>query len=239
LSNFERPGHALDNKLLASLPRGLFDELVPHLTTAIFPQGLVLREPGDEISDIYFPHNGMISLLTVMRDGKAIEVATVGREGVVGAMAGFDLYRSLVRIVVQLPMAVSKMTSPHFRKVLASSDAIQKMSLQYNEVLLSQARVTAACNALHPIEGRFCRWLLQTADRDSDDDEISLTQGFLAEMLGVRRTSVTDVAQKIQQSGAITYSRGVIKILDRPALERLSCECYEALLDQSQLLSKS
>jgi CRP-like cAMP-binding protein len=102
-------------------------------------------------------------------------------------------------------------------------------------VLLSQARVTAACNALHSIEARFCRWLLQSADRAASDT-VALTQEFLAEMLGVRRTSVTEVASKVQNAGAITYSRGVIRILDRPALLRMSCECYETLLDQSAVL---
>ena len=96
--------------------------------------------------------------------------------------------------------------------------------------------MTAACNALHPIEARFCRWLLQSADR-SASDTVALTQEFLAEMLGVRRTSVTEVARKVQNAGVITYSRGVIKILDRAALMRMSCECYETLLDQSAALA--
>ncbi len=103
-------------------------------------------------------------------------------------------------------------------------------------MLLSQARVTAACNALHSIEARFCRWLLQSADRAASET-VPLTQEFLAEMLGVRRTSVTEVASKVQAAGAITYSRGVIKILDRPALLRISCECYETLVDQSAALA--
>jgi hypothetical protein len=107
---------------------------------------------------------------------------------------------------------------------------------EYNEVLLSQARVTAACNAMHVIEARFCRWLLQSADR-AGNTTVNLTQEFLAEMLGVRRTSVTEVASKIQSAGAINYARGVINILDRPALEKMSCDCYQTLLDQSVVLS--
>jgi CRP-like cAMP-binding protein len=163
-----------------------------------------------------------------MRDGKAIEVATVGREGVVGAMAGLGLYRSSVRVVVQLPMAVTTITSSHFRKAVENSDEVRDLCLRYNEVLLEQARVTAACNALHPVESRFCRWLLQTADR-AESSTVQLTQEFLAEMLGVRRTSVTEVASNIQKRGAITYSRGIIQIVDRAALERLACECYQTL----------
>jgi CRP-like cAMP-binding protein len=231
------PPHApMDNKLLASLPRGDFNLLIAHLTTVSLPQGLAVLETGEEVDQVYFPHDGMMSLLAVMRDGKAIETATVGREGVVGAMAGLGLYRSLVRIVVQLPMTVSKIASSQFRKAVTGSDPLRNMCIQYNEVLLTQARVTAACNALHPVEARFCRWLLQSADRAASDT-VPLTQELLAEMLGVRRTSVTEVAGKIQSEGVITYSRGVIKILDRAGLERLSCECYQTLLDHSATLT--
>ena len=226
----------LDNRLLAALPRDQFDKLLPHLSAASMQQGIVLSEAGDEVDQIYFPHDGMLSLLAVLRDGKAIETATVGREGVVGAMAGLGLYKSLVRVVVQMPLTCSKIAAPHFRTAVAASEALRNLCIRYNEVLLSQARVTAACNALHPIEARFCRWLLQSADR-SASDTVALTQEFLAEMLGVRRTSVTEVASRVQSAGVITYSRGVIKILDRPALMRMSCECYETLLEQSAALT--
>ena len=229
-------GLPLDNKLLASLPRGDFERLLPHLTTVALQQGMVLMESGDEVDQIYFPISGMLSLLAVLRDGKAIETATVGREGVVGAMAGLGLYKSLVRVVVQMPLTCTKIAATHFRTVAAASDPVRHLAIRYNEVLLSQARVTAACNALHSIEARFCRWLLQCADRAASDT-IPLTQEFLAEMLGVRRTSVTEVASKVQSAGAITYSRGVIKILDSAALMRMSCECYETLLDQSATLA--
>jgi len=228
-------GHPLDNKLLASLPGDHFDRLLPHFTSVQLPQGLVMFESGDEVDQVYFPHYGMLSLLAVLRDGKAIETATVGREGVVGAMAGLGLYKSLVRVVAQMPVACSKIAATHFRTVATGSDPVRNLCIRYNEVLLSQARVTAACNALHSIEARFCRWLLQSADRAATDT-VTLTQEFLAEMLGVRRTSVTEVASKVQNAGAITYSRGVIRILDRPALLRMSCECYETLLDQSAVL---
>src|SRR6202035_4839633 len=167
----------LDNKLLASLPRDHFDRLLPHLSTVVLPQGDILVEAGDEVDQIYFPHYGMLSLLVVLRDGKAIETATVGREGVVGAMAGLGLYKSLVRVVVQMPVACSKIAATHFRAAAAGSDSVRNLCIRYNEVLLSQARVTAACNALHPIEARFCRWLLQSSDR-SASDTVALTQEF-------------------------------------------------------------
>ena len=230
-----KAGLPLDNILLAALPRDHFDRLLPNLSTVVLQQGVVLYESGDEVDQVYFPQYGMLSLLAVLRDGKAIETATVGREGVVGAMAGLGLYKSLVRVVVQLPVACSRIAATHFRTVAATSDPIRNLCIRYNEVLLSQARVTAACNALHSIEARFCRWLLQSADRAAGDT-VNLTQELLAEMLGVRRTSVTEVASKVQAAGAITYSRGVIRILDRDALLRMSCECYETLLDQSATL---
>jgi CRP-like cAMP-binding protein len=228
-------GRPLDNKLLAALPRDQFELLAPHLVAVSLQQGEVLAEPGDEFDAVYFPQGGMLSLLAVLSDGKAIETATVGREGVVGAMAGLGLYRSLVRVVVQLPVLVSKIPAPQFRKAVAKSDAVRNMCIQYNEVLLSQARITAACNALHVVEARLCRWLLQSADR-AESDTVALTQEFLAEMLGVRRTSVTEVAGKIQTAGAINYSRGQITILNRPVLEQMSCECYQTLVDQSAIL---
>jgi len=230
-----KAGLPLDNILLAALPRDHFDRLLPNLSTVVLQQGVVLYESGDEVDQVYFPQYGMLSLLAVLRDGKAIETATVGREGVVGAMAGLGLYKSLVRVVVQLPVACNRIAATHFRTVAATSEPIRNLCIRYNEVLLSQARVTAACNALHSIEARFCRWLLQSADRAAGDT-VNLTQELLAEMLGVRRTSVTEVASKVQAAGAITYSRGVIKILDRDALLRMSCECYETLLDQSATL---
>jgi CRP-like cAMP-binding protein len=226
----------LDNKLLAALPRSELNLLVPQLSVATMGQTTLVYETGDEVDQVYFPHNGMFSLLAVMRDGKAIETATVGREGVVGAMAGLGLYRSLVRVVVQLPLIASKIAASQFRKAAAASEPIRDLAVHYNEVLLTQARITAACNALHPVEARFCRWLLQSADR-AGSDTVTLTQELLAEMLGVRRTSVTEVAGKMQHEGVITYSRGVIRILDRAGLERLSCECYRTLIDHSATLT--
>ncbi len=220
-----------DNKLLAALPRAHFDRLAPHLLLKALAQGLVLREPAEKFDQVYFPHSGMLSLLVVMRnEEKAVETATVGREGVVGAMTGLGQPRSSVRVVVQLPATVSMIAASKFREIASKSHAIREMCLRFNEVLLLQARVSAACNVLHPAEARFCRWLLQSADR-AESATVGLKQDFLAEMLGVQRTSVSNVAGKIQALGVITYSRGRIKIVDRRALERLSCECYAMLLD--------
>jgi CRP-like cAMP-binding protein len=225
--------HAIDpgplsNRLLASLPHKELQRLLPHLVAVQFPQGAVLSEAGDEVDQVYFPLAGMVSMVVVMRDGKAIETATVGREGVVGAMSGIGLHISRVRAIAQLPVSAVRISSTELRRTVALSRPIADLCIRYNEVLLTQARITAACNALHHVEARFCRWLLQTRDR-AESDTVQLTQEFLAEMLGVRRTSVTEVASKIQAAGAISYSRGVIKIIDLDALTAMSCECYETL----------
>jgi CRP-like cAMP-binding protein len=207
---------------------------MPHLASVQLAQGTVLAEPGVEVDHAYFPVSGMVSLVVVMRDGKAIETATIGREGVVGAMSGMGLYISQVGAVAQLPVFARKITSTELRKVASSSKAIADLCLNYNEVLLIQARIGVACNALHQVEARFCRWLLQTRDR-AESDMITLTQEFLAQMLGVRRTSVTEVASKIQEAGAISYSRGVIKIVDLEAVKAMACECYESLREQTSV----
>ncbi len=224
------------NNLLKSLPHNQFGLLSPHMTVERLEQGTVLTDAGEETENVYFPHRGMLSLLAVLKDGKAIEVATVGREGVVGAMAGLGVHISHVRVVVQLEAEVTKIPAIRFRKATKDNRALRDLCVGYNEILLCQARISAACNAVHLIEARFCRWLLQTADT-AGSNTINLTQQFLAEMLGVRRTSVTEVARKVQDTGAIHYSRGEIQIIDRGILERMSCECYAVLVEQSKSMS--
>ena len=221
------------NNLLASLPHAQFSLLSPHMVVEQLAQGVVLVDAGEETDSVYFPHRGMLSLLAVLKDGRSIETATVGREGVVGAMAGLGLHISHVRVVVQLQAEVTKIPAIRFRKAAADSVILRNLCISYNEILLSQARINVACNAVHVIEARFCRWLLQTFDT-AGNNTINLTQQFLAEMLGVRRTSVTEVARKVQDTGAIRSSRGEIRILDRQILERMSCECYATLVEQSK-----
>lgn len=230
------PAH-VDNQLLAALPAAAFELLAPYLTITSLAQGTVWLEADDEVVEVAFPHSGMFSLLVVMQDGRAIETATVGREGVVGAMAGLRQSRTGVRIVIQLALTASVIPIKHFRTAIEKSQVIRDLCIDYNEVLLSHARVTAACNALHTIDKRLCRWILQSADR-SGDNRANLTQELLAEMLGVRRASVAVIANKIKRRGLISYSRGSITILDRPGLEGLSCECYQTLRDHPSTIVK-
>jgi CRP-like cAMP-binding protein len=222
----------LANKLLAALPHDVSQYLNTHFSIVPMGQGTVLFDVDSEVDQIFFPLSGMISLLVVLKNGNAIETATVGREGVVGAMAGLGLHKSRVRAVIQLAGTVARISATQFRKTIAVSPAISKLCLGYNEVLLAQARITAACNLSHAIEARFCRWLLQSRDR-AEGDTVPLTQEFLSEMLGVRRTSVTEVAIKVQEAGAISYTRGIIKIVDLQKLKAISCECYETLRSET------
>lgn len=169
-------------------------------------QGTLLLDADQEVDQIFFPLSGMVSLLVVLKNGNAVETATVGREGVVGAMAGLGLHRSRVRAVAQLASVIGRISAVQFRKSAATNTSISNLCISYNETLLAQARVTAACNLSHSIEARFSRWLLQSRDR-AESDTVPLTQEFISEMLGVRRTSVTEVAIKMQDAGAISYSR--------------------------------
>jgi CRP-like cAMP-binding protein len=194
-------------------------------------QGTVLAEPGGTVDHAYFPLSGAVSLLVIMRDGKTIETGTVGREGAVGAMSGIFPGKWRVRAIAQLPLFAGKIASPELRKAVSSSKAIADLCLRSNEGLLTQARIGAACNALHRLEARFCRWLLQTRDR-AESDTIMLTHEFLAQMLGVRRPTVTETSIKIEAAGAIVCSRGVIKIIDLEVVKALSCECYETMREQ-------
>lgn len=219
----------LANRLLASLSRSDFNRLASALSTVSLAQGTVLYDLDDEVKHAYFPQTGMISLLSVVGDGRAIETATVGREGVVGAMAGLGLHTAVDRAVVQLPLTVSRIGAASFRKAVQASTALRDVMIASNQTLLAQAQATAACNALHAVEKRLCRWILHTRDRN-DGDVVPLTQEFLSEMLGVRRSSVGDVARKLQEAKLIRYSRGTITIVDRKALEAASCECYRAIL---------
>jgi CRP-like cAMP-binding protein len=178
------------NRLLAALQSHDFAMLSPHLKDLHFNQGVLLQEAGDPIEQIYFPHHGMISILAVMQEGTAVETATIGREGAVGAMAGLGTRHALGRAVVQVEGVSSQISALQFRAAVDHSDGIRTLIVRYNDAQMALIHQSAGCNALHPAEKRLCRWLLQTRDR-SDSDRLPLTQEFLSEMLGVQRTTVT------------------------------------------------
>jgi CRP-like cAMP-binding protein len=222
----------LNNRLLLALPRRDLLRLNPWLNLVSSEQGKLLRDVGDDVEHVYFPHTGMIALLTVLKDGTAIETAVVGREGVVDAMAGLGVFVSRTRAVVQMPMVASRVAVKYFREVAKDSAAIRDLIVKFNEVLLAQIQTTAACHALHPLDARLCRWILQSRDR-SEHESIPLTQELLAQMLGVRRTSITRAAKMLQAAGMIDYRHGSIRILDRVGVKRSACECYETTLRNS------
>src|SRR3954451_22267496 len=218
----------IKNKLLSALPANVFDALRPDLVHVELEARAQIYAPEDEVQWVYFPSSGMISILQSTVDSRGIELATIGREGALGTMAGFGLNRALTSSVVQMPLTAVRISALKFRKAVSQYASVQELALRSNEVILAQTQITAACNALHNIEQRFCRWLLQCWDR-SENDTITLTQEFLSEMPGVRRTSVTEIASKMQAEGFIRYRRGLIEVLDQPGLEQRSCDCFHAV----------
>jgi CRP-like cAMP-binding protein len=219
------------NLLLAALPDRDLALLAPHLKDIPLEQGVVLQEQGERIDQVYFPHDGIVSLLAVMQQGNAIETATIGYEGAIGSLSGLGPRRSHTRAVVQVAGAGSRIAAARFRKAAEESEAIRNIIVRYGEILLIQVQQTAACNALHAVEARLSRWLLQARDR-LESNTIMLTHEFLSQMLGVRRTTVTVVANELQQAKLIRYHRGHIEIVDRLGLEARACECYEAIRRQ-------
>ncbi|HZZ33829.1 MAG TPA: Crp/Fnr family transcriptional regulator [Phenylobacterium sp.] len=199
--------------------------LAPHLAQVELERGQLLYEPGDRINAIYFPHDGVISLMTLMENGAAIESATIGREGALGLMAAVRTRQSLSRAIVQTPTRAARIGTAQLREAWGKSPCIRELVDRHSEALYGHAIQSVACNALHSVEARFCRWLLSCHDRISNDT-VALTQEFLADMLGVQRTTVTAVARVLQARGGIDYRRGVVEIIDRGVLEQLACECY-------------
>lgn len=224
----ERVRISKPNLLLAMLPREDFALLRPHLRDVVLGQGMVLQEQGERIEQIYFPHDGIISLLVVMQQGVVIETAMIGHDGAVGALAGLGPRISNSRAVVQVAGSASRMSAAQFRSAAKKSDAIHSAIVRNGEVMLIQTQQAAACNALHDVESRMSRWLLQARDR-LGGETIQLTHEFLSQMLGVRRTTVTVVANDLQRAGLISYQRGNIRIIDRRGLEARACECYAAM----------
>lgn len=223
------------NNLLGSLAPEDLEALAPHLKPAALAKGALLYDPGDEIDTVYFPHNAVISLMTLMQGGEAIESATIGREGALGLPSALSPRRSLSRAIVQVAGDASCIEAARLAERLDRSPRLRELIDRHSDALFGHAIQSVACNALHSVEARFCRWLLSCHDR-IDSDRVSLTQEFLADMLGVQRTTVTVVARTLQAAGLIRYSRGVVDILDRAGLEAISCECYRRVRDNYERL---
>jgi len=213
------------NRLLALLSTKDYARLRPHLERAPLTYRQSLYEANKSIETVYFIETGVGSLVNTMSNGQAAEVGTIGNEGVVGLPILLGDAQAPTSVYVQVPGAGLSMSAARFKAELAASATMRAVMLRYAHALFNQVAQSAACNHFHTIEQRCCRWLLMTHDR-MESDEFLLTQEFLAMMLGVQRTGVTRAASALQRAGLIEYTRGVVTMLDRRGLKKLSCECY-------------
>jgi CRP-like cAMP-binding protein len=236
-----RPASQVDatpqNQLLAALPREEYACLQQSLTLVPLRQRQVLQRAGEPIEAIYFPADGLCSVVMTMEDGRSAEVATVGNEGVVGASALLGSEWATGETIVQIPGAFAYVLPVEiFSEEMARCGPLHSVVNRYAQALVASLMHTAACNGLHPADQRCARWLLTSHDRIGRD-AFELTQEFLAFMLGVRRATVSMIAQQLQRSGVIQFRRRGVTILDRQGLEDMACECYRAIRAQFDRLS--
>jgi CRP-like cAMP-binding protein len=219
-----KPDHRA-NRFLEALEADDLASLEPHFECVMLLRGTVLYEPGDPIRYTYFPHDAIVSLIDVMEDGRLAEVAMFGREGLFGLLSAFVSREAFGRYVVQVSGTASRIPLDHIQEIIRTSPDLQRQVFAYSEALLAQAYHTVACNAVHSVEARCCRWMLSTHDR-LDQDALPLTHETLAERLGVQRSTVSSVLRMLQTSGLIVQRRGGIVVTDREGLEQAACECY-------------
>jgi CRP-like cAMP-binding protein len=223
------PSTARGNTVLAGLDEDALAPLLPDLNETLLPLGQVLHEPGQPIETVYFPLVGVVSVLADLGADQVVETATIGREGVVGIPVFLGAVAPTERSLVQVPGRTLTMSAKDLREHIADADGPLTAQLARSaRAMFTQVARNAACNRVHNARQRAARWLLTTADR-MDDTSFDLTQHFLAQMLAVRRTSVSEVAQALAEDGCITYTRGTITITDRPRLQSHACDCYEVI----------
>jgi CRP-like cAMP-binding protein len=225
------PATPLRNRLLARLPGEEHARLLPHLEKVSLPYRQILYEPGAAISHVYFPEGGVFSLITPMASSPSVEMATIGNEGMVGLPVFLGADRMPSGAITQISGEALRMSAETFKQQVKRDSPLHDLLQRYTLALFNLVAQSAACNRVHSIEERCGRWLLMTHDR-VEADEFSLTQDFLAQMLGVRRPSVSLVASTLQRAGLIRYRRGRITILDRQGLEAAACECYRVIRDE-------
>ena len=224
------------NAILASLSDSDTAALRPHLMATHLHQKTVLYETGDTVSAVYFPINAVISLVVSLATGEMTETAMVGKDGAVGIASALDGKVAMSRAIVQLGGDAMVCDPAAFRSTALQSEKLISKIMRHEQALFAQAQQSTACMANHEVDARLCRWLLRARDL-SGSDHLPFTQEYLAEMLGVRRTSVTTVARTLQEAGMIKYTRGKIEIRDVEGLREGACECYETVKGQyGQLL---
>jgi CRP-like cAMP-binding protein len=226
------PPNLPENSLLAALPPADRDRLLRRASEVTLDRGDVVYRANGPINHVYFPRTGILSMVVDMEDGGTVEVGTIGREGMVGLPAFHGAGSSPTRVYCQVPPCVCRRLSADvFRAEIAKPGALQSVINRFAEVTFALSAQSVACNRLHPVEERLARWLLMTHDRVIGND-LNLTQEILAEMLGVRRASVTTAAGTLQRAGLIAYRRGKVTVLDRPGLEAAACECYRVVRNE-------
>jgi CRP-like cAMP-binding protein len=216
------------NHLLRALPAAEFDALNPRLKTIEMVREAVLVEAGSPPSQIYLPHSGAIAMTVGLPEGQMVQVAMIGKDGVVGASAALGGDLSPSAAVVLFPGIASVIDVMDLKAVADRNVAVRNLLARHELVLFAQAQQSVACNASHSVEARLSRWLLHARDL-SGNEVLPLTQEFLARMIGVRRNAISIVAHALRQAGTIRYSRGHIAIADAEALRKTSCECYRAV----------
>jgi len=217
----------LQNRLLAALPSRDFSLLAPHLREVLLFPGDVLHRPGEQITQVYFLQSGIVSLMAIMEGGRSVETVSIGNEGAVGTIEGFGALYAFTSARVQVAGAASRIAGPVFRRLIDESLELKEAINHYHMTVMAHVQQTSACNTLHDLTQRLSRILLISADRCNN--EIQLSHEALAEMLGVRRSSVTTAARALRDTRAIDYRRAPIRVLDRKKLEKLVCECYPVI----------
>jgi CRP-like cAMP-binding protein len=222
------------NQLLAALPKKDLQSLQRHLEEVPLIFGDTLFRPDEPINDVFFPNAGIVSLIAGNDERATLEVGLVGNEGIVGLNVFLGVNSSLNRAVVQGTGTALKMKATMLRKECNNGGALPRILQRYAHSVLTQITQAAICNQFHTVDARLARWLLMTHDRIGDD-EFQLTQEFLSNMLGVRREGVSKAASDLQKRKLISYSRGRLKVLDRPGLQASSCGCYQVIRDESYI----
>ncbi len=224
------------NRLLRALGSADRAQLRPHLQAVTLRRGMVLVEAGEDVTRCYFPCDGTIaSLVVALPDGSMTETATVGREGAIGGIVSLGQKPAFARAVVQVGGRAFWIDSERLEACKEASASFRDLISRYADCLLAQVLQSVACNALHSLEPRFCRWLLHVHDRTGGSD-VALTQEMLAEMLGVQRTTVTAVAAALHAKGLIQTGRGRIAVLDRAGIESIACACHGAVVEHFERL---
>jgi CRP-like cAMP-binding protein len=223
------------NQILDALPQPERERLLPFLEPVTLPLGKVVYEPGDVLRDIYFPTDSIVSLLYMFKDGRSAEIAVVGNDGAVGVALFMGGETTTNRAIVQSAGSAYRLSGERLKEEFGRHTEMLHILLRYTLALITQMAQTAVCNRHHSVDQQLCRWLLLSLDRLASS-ELTMTQKLIANMLGVRRVGVTRAAGKLQELGVITYQRGRIAVLDRPALERLCCECYAVVKKETDRL---